>query len=368
MYRKYQNCFYLILLLFFLIPLYGAQKILFCADGWGDIFKNGRIEMNSLRIWLENQDIKVDQVALSKVFEQNFKLKKGEKLVFFDQQWERISPINLEKIKQFPVDQIALVIFEPPVVVPSSYSSLIHNLFPLIFTFSEDLIDGIKYKKLTLPVFSTSFSYKDPLPFDSKKFLTAVFNNKDGVSFNKNYSAAIKAGKLFLVQPSLTEAYFYRNQFINFFKDKGLDLYGVGWDSYDLSCYKGFIEPTNESAAKINKLKKYKFVFAAENTKGLRGYITEKIFDVMVAGSVPVYPDYNEASSYIPKECFIDPLDFSSFEDLYTYLVEMKEEEYNKYLKAIKNFLHSKAALEFTMYSFHSLLYDFVTNNMWEKL
>ena len=59
------------------------------------------------------------------------------------------------------------------------------------------------------------------------------------------------------------------------------DLYGIGWEKELV--YKGYIKD------KFDTISRYKFNFCLENFYGFRGYITEKIFDAMLAGTVPVY-------------------------------------------------------------------------------
>lgn len=341
-----------------------AHKVYFCADSWGNIFINGRIEMNALSIWLEKGGVTAQQVSLREVLQDDFILKKDEKIVFFDQQWQRFSPKAFEKIKKFPKNQIALAIFEPTIIIPESYLQSIHDLFPTIFTFMDELVDDIKYRKICLPVLPSQITIKQ-VPFEQKKFLAAVFNNKNGDQFNYRYSQNIKNGKMFVVNPQVQERYSYRKEFIEWFGPKGLDLFGIGWDGAHYPFYQGKIEPAAETTSKVEKISEYKFVFAAENTSSLDGYVTEKLFDVMIAGSVPIYPNYNNVTKYISKECFIDPFDFESFDALYQYLITMSQDEYNKYLIAIKQFLLSQAACKFTMYGFHGMIQDFVLDNLW---
>ena len=85
------------------------------------------------------------------------------------------------------------------------------------------------------------------------------------------------------------------------------DLYGEGWNKRYFSgnkiiralnrinmpnwltmysapkTYKGFIDD------KLKATSKYKFCFTYENTCAENDYLSEKIFDCMIAGSVPIY-------------------------------------------------------------------------------
>ena len=90
-------------------------------------------------------------------------------------------------------------------------------------------------------------------------------------------------------------------------------------------------------------LKDSRFSIVYENIKGLKGYITEKIFDAFVAGNVPVYWGAEDIDNYIPKECFIDRRNFINHEKLYDFLRNMPEKQYINYQKNIKNFLENQS-------------------------
>ena len=90
-------------------------------------------------------------------------------------------------------------------------------------------------------------------------------------------------------------------------------------------------------------LLKSRFSIVYENIRGLNGYITEKIFDAFVAGNVPIYWGASNVSEYIPNDCFIDRREFDNHEQLYKFLLNMKENEFLKYQLAIKNFLELRS-------------------------
>ena len=88
-------------------------------------------------------------------------------------------------------------------------------------------------------------------------------------------------------------------------------------------------------------LLKSRFSIAYENIKGLKSYITEKIFDAFTAGNIPVYWGAKDINNYIPKKCFIDRRNFLNHKDLYNYMKNMSEEEYITYQKNIKNYVEN---------------------------
>ncbi len=82
-----------------------------------------------------------------------------------------------------------------------------------------------------------------------------------------------------------------------------------------------------------------KFGVCYENTKDLPNYITEKIFDCMMEGCVPVYWGANNALDFIPGSCFIDRRDFANTAQLHDFLVSMDEAAYAKYQANMVQFL-----------------------------
>ena len=98
-----------------------------------------------------------------------------------------------------------------------------------------------------------------------------------------------------------------------------------------------------------------RFSIAYENIKGLKGYISEKIFDAFVAGNVPVYWGAEDINSYIPKKCFIDRRNFINHQELYKFLKNMPEKLYLNYQRNIKNFIENESE-EFTCKEFAKII------------
>ena len=94
---------------------------------------------------------------------------------------------------------------------------------------------------------------------------------------------------------------------------------------------------------KLECLQNYKFSICYENAKEIPGYITEKIFDSMAAGCIPVYWGAPNIQQYVPEECFVDRRQFKSDADLVSYLLQMRESEYDSRLNAIASYLESQA-------------------------
>jgi hypothetical protein len=89
---------------------------------------------------------------------------------------------------------------------------------------------------------------------------------------------------------------------------------------------------------KLTVIRSYRFVICYENTS-TPGYISEKLFDCLFAGCVPIYLGEPDIQRFIPKGCFIDRQVFANDAELAAFLIRMPYKEYASYLTAIKQFV-----------------------------
>ena len=79
----------------------------------------------------------------------------------------------------------------------------------------------------------------------------------------------------------------------------------------------------------------------------ISGYITEKLFDSLFAGCVPIYWGEPNIQNIVPSSCFIDFRQFvntsNPYQELYQYLSKMTEQDYLAYQEAGRQFLASAA-------------------------
>ena len=184
----------------------------------------------------------------------------------------------------------------------------------------------------------------------------------------KIFSCLINANKRF---PVASEDDLYEERFavIEWYQQNApLDfaLYGRGWDkpkagftrkdklirrfkrlASQLFGYQPFPSYRGPVIDKGDVYKNSRFAYCYENTKNLENYITEKIFDSMMYGCVPIYWGAQNIADFIPKECFIDRRDFSNQQSLYAYLKGMTSEVYKSYQDSIYGFLRSDKILPF---------------------
>jgi hypothetical protein len=166
-----------------------------------------------------------------------------------------------------------------------------------------------------------------------------------------------------LYRPIARDRYRHRLRAIDAFADRpDFDLYGEGWDrrhpavrprqhARALKAYRGSVDD------KLATLAAYKFTLAIENTH-FAGYISEKLFDCFVAGTIPIYDGAPDISRYVPPECFIDARQFSDFRELERYLRAMPETRGRRLVENGTDFLRSAAFEGFCASAFARELVD----------
>lgn len=182
------------------------------------------------------------------------------------------------------------------------------------------------------------------------------------------FSCLINGNKRFPVS-SEDDLYEERFAVIDWYQKHAPDdfsLYGRGWDkpkaaftrkdrmirrakrlASQLFGYRPFPSYQGPVGDKGDIYKNSKFAYCYENTKNLENYITEKIFDAMMYGAVPIYWGAQNILDFIPKECFIDRREFNDQMSLHQFLKNMSAEDYETYQLAIYNFLRSDKILPF---------------------
>jgi len=173
----------------------------------------------------------------------------------------------------------------------------------------------------------------EPIRFQKKRYLAIINSFKNNIKNKKN------------------DLYHERIKAINYFlQNSTIDLYGQGWEKSTDPLIK--LAYLGSVVSKIETLKEYKFAFAFENSNNDIGGITEKIFDVMAAGCIPIYWGAPDIDMHIPKDCFIDYRDYLDYQKLDVFLQSISESEYEKYIIAIDRFLKSDQYLKFTSVGF----------------
>ena len=233
-----------------------------------------------------------------------------------------------------------LILLESPHVDTNMFNIALHADFEKIFTWNDDLVDNKKYFHSRLP-FGDKVGLKKNIDFDKKKLVMSISGNK--FSSNKG------------------DLYSYRRKTINFLNKEfanDFDLYGTGWNDngllinikrfirhrqFNFTKYQTYRGSPDEKSKVISG---YKYCICYENVR-YEDFITEKIFDIFINESVPVYYGAKHISEYVPKNTFIDREDFNSDSELMSYLNKIDKNQYMEYIYNINIFLDSEEFRKF---------------------
>lgn len=244
-------------------------------------------------------------------------------------------------------DKAVLFLWEGKSVNPLNYRKDTWDKFKYILTWDDDLVDNKKFFKFFLPVPFES-PIQNSVPFSSKKLLVNITANKYSSDPDELYSARRK-----------TIQYFTKNYPHDF------DLFGIKWNKPATLWQKRLPFLVEKYASyrgacgnKIETLSKYKFTLAYENMNNANGYITEKIFDALLAKTVPIYWGAENIGEYVSPKAFIDRRDFKNDTELASYLVTVNEEKYTEMLEAGQEYLRSEKFSKFLPVHFCDQIID----------
>lgn len=227
-----------------------------------------------------------------------------------------------------------------------------------IFTSRDDVIDGDKFLSAR---FAHQLSPPLQRPWAGRKFACMVSGNKSSSHPDELYSR--------------------RLDIINWYDahhPKLFDLFGTGWEAPapsslpmrvarrlpvlrsllapKLNVYRGTI------GQKLETLAGYRFCFCYENFSSPDGWITEKIFDAMFAGCVPVYWGPDNISHHIPSTCFIDASKLSEPQVIHERLASLDDTQCNDIVESIDSYLRSEQATKFSVATFVTTVAEHLRN------
>lgn len=233
----------------------------------------------------------------------------------------------LQVLRARPDCRIVLWAIEEPVVCGLHEAEILTRLdCDLIMTWRDDLVDGKKLVWAAIPQPSFMPERLRTVPFAERKLINAIYANK---SFRHP-----------------RELYSGRRDVIRQMGRLGvLDLYGGGWQDAEpeiRAIWRGRV------GEKYDVQRGYRFTLCFENSADYIGDITEKPFDALAAGTIPVYLGAPNFADYIPRDCFVDYRDFPSVEALVSYLQAMPEEEFERRLNAIARYMAGDFARDFS--------------------
>ncbi|KAF9289071.1 4-alpha-L-fucosyltransferase [Mortierella antarctica] len=86
---------------------------------------------------------------------------------------------------------------------------------------------------------------------------------------------------------------------------------------------------------KLKILSGYPFVFAAENSNCM-GYVTEKIYNVLEVGAIPIYMGASDIADFVPKGNYVDVSKFKNFDEVVEYIKTVDRSQFYKWKEVVK--------------------------------
>lgn len=261
-----------------------------------------------------------------------------------------------------------LIINDPPVYNWQAWDRRFHENFDFVFTYDETLVDGKKYFYYPIAQDTEYFSVPDVVSaedFENRRLATNVSNaiqrQQDpkfpDCTHHLRYATIKWYGRNHPDDFRFYGGTFLRRDYYFSFRGLGLVKKFVPTGMFSriarsaqrdlVRVFGGELTPLG----KFDVIKQFRFYYCYENTFGINGYLTEKIFDCLYSGVVPIYWGAPNIKELIPYECFIDGRDFRSQEDLYSFIKNMNYATYRAYLNNARKFLQSAEMERFTIES-----------------
>lgn len=222
-----------------------------------------------------------------------------------------------------------LLIYKIPLENIELYEKDLHDKFDRIYTWSDQLVDNIKYFKNNF-INDIFDSLNAPIiPHHSRSLLAIICDknnqNDSWGTLRKERSRAIK---------------FFENEI------KDFSLYGSGWSGEEYFSFKGSCQN------KFDTLNKYNFSLCFESNDTFDGYITNDIFEAFRCRTIPIYMGAPNIEKYIDSDCFINLRNFKTYFDVLNYINSFSVETINQYSNNITRYLHSKRSYQFSIDNF----------------
>ena len=253
------------------------------------------------------------------------------------------------RLRQTGKKKLYLFLFENAANRPDNYWIRNHREFEKVFTWDSELIDQKKYFRFFLPNrIPSNFQLRSG---EKTKFCVAIASQKYSGNRHELYSERVRSIRWFEQEhPSELDLFgttWDRRWFtgklsrLNLFLQKFYAKFPNSLVSNQFPSYRGRVKSKNAV------MRQYKFALTYENAI-FPGYITEKIFDALFAGCVPIYAGASDVTNFIPAQVFIDKRNFRNYADLYHYLKTMSEAEYQGYLSAIHSYVSGERIYPFS--------------------
>jgi len=298
-----------------------------------------------------NNFLKKNFFYIQDVNESNIKI--FDKIIFVD----ITNPERILRRLNIICNSKILIMRECNVIMPNLWKKEILDLYDYVFTYNKGFFKNVKTTTIII-------DYLMPRKLELNKF----FYNK-----NRPFDYCMFASNKF--SKHIDELYSERVKVINFFDKKNFlfHLYGPGWDrvilKYPILSYisrriikipKKYTVYKGIATEKIKIASKYKFCFCYENRKNFNGHISEKVFDAMRAGCIPIYWGPDDVNNYLNPNTYIDASKFKNINDLYHYTSNLSKNNIEKIKNNIYKYLIKDAKKFFSLNRFSKKISKFI--------
>lgn len=214
----------------------------------------------------------------------------------------------------------AYLAWEPPVVEPLHSRDGLARLagwFGRILTWDPDRVDGGTFLPLHYP-HQLGTALPSSTPFHERGLLVNISGNKTSSHPLELYSERVRIISRFeTLEPTF-------------------ELWGPGWDGASRPSWRGV------ARSKREVYHRFRFALCLENMRDTPGYATEKLFDALKWGTVPVYQGDPILSARLPPQAWVDYAALGSPEALHQHLRSWSAERHASALEAGAAFLASE--------------------------
>lgn len=273
-----------------------------------------------------------------------------------------VSRYEVQKLRdQHPHLKLILHIVETPIGREWTFDPANHKDFDAVVSYNPKLNDGERYHLFRIPAGGLeTFCSAPGVPWEERKTACMIANvpnvrpllprhsgfgmMRNGWKFNPRtwWNYITEGGSLY------GERWNIARKFEEVFGEQ-FDIFGPGWPkSHVRGAREGFLSARGAyEGSKLDLLQDYRFTIAYENCRNDCGYISEKMFDALLGGCVPVYLGNQRISEEVPDNVFVDARKFSTRRELVEYVGGMPQAQWQAMRDAGADFIRTKAKERF---------------------
>jgi alpha(1,3/1,4) fucosyltransferase len=342
-----------------IVPLYDHylnNRLFQFTNTWTDHWQEGNVELYQECLRREHQIGTWDQLPIEQ----------ADVVLFLDYPKEFETVLQVKH--RAPQARTLLTLYESPLDNPRWFNPRNHQLFDAVLTYNPHRIEQQRYFKLQLPIGlppqtleSVAFEQRSPLVMVNANYYIGLTSLSRPWQFLGQIQALKQSGwhcslldYMRSLKGDLRPARRRIARVAEQHYPDALDLFGRGWEGRDIGWYYRFFRDSPYRQAKgvaqedkLQLLSRYRFVIAYENYEGNVGYISEKIFDALYAGTVPIYRGDQNIQNYVWPECFIDGRKFKDEAEMLDFVVRCPQSRWQELQAAGQQYLKSEQIKQF---------------------